>query len=368
MNLARHLILLGFLLLVKEGYSEQLRLDSWNMSPERGQNLLERRGDIERLNATLQPDILVLIEAADEDQALSVAEWLGWDTTYVAVSDFARNSSSIFAALEVAVISKIPILRVTEFDASPDVVQTIYMNGSAIDDPAQEYFLSADGISGLSPLARSDRGTIRVDLENGLSIFPVHLKSNRNAPCIDVFNALRDMEDLNLFDAAETIRPYYENGFSRATREHIRNALKRERVIGAVKIIADAAIEDGRTVIIAGDFNASIEPGKAGNSFNDCQLQNFSCERSPFPQEACIGDGFDDTLAILTEPLVGDEPYTVLTRSFTRTYEDVRFFDGAIDHFAVPSAVASRFRVLPLSGNFYGSDHQPITATIDLAQ
>jgi hypothetical protein len=123
--------------------------------------------------------------------------------------------------------------------------------------------------------------------------------------------------------------------------------------------------------IIAGDFNTGFEPGKAGNSFADCTLQNFSCESGPFPALACRdGDGYDDTLAILENGLVGDVRWAVLSKDLLRTYqgdERPQYADRAIDHIAVPLPHMSRFTVAERpgsdKGDRFGSDHYPITTT-----
>ena len=128
-------------------------------------------------------------------------------------------------------------------------------------------------------------------------------------------------------------------------------------MMAAVLVEANQAVADGPTVLIAGDFNIAFEPGKSGRRHDDCRLKDFSCAQAPFPREACRGDGFDDTLAILERPLVGNRPWTFLTRTLGRTYDSEKFADLAIDHMAVPSDQSSMFATATKSEDNYGSDH-----------
>lgn len=270
--------------------------------------------------------------------------------------------TNVYFALEAAVISKVPITGVIEYDTKPDSVLPVIHNGEITDIPVKEETLTADGIPNFGEtLAHTDRGTMRVDLENGLSIFPVHLKSNRNSACFGLNDAITSLSKYG-FTVTSPMRDAHENGFEAATNENIKNARKRERVIAAVSREAEKAIEDNMLPVIAGDFNTAFESGKFGNEVNDCTLTNFSCKKGPFPSQACTGsDGFDDTLGILEEGLVGSTKWAFLSRDFKRSFDDTSFANLAIDHIAVPSDSRTHFIEPKLSEKTFGSDHFPLT-------
>jgi endonuclease/exonuclease/phosphatase family metal-dependent hydrolase len=340
---------------------------SWNMAPRLLEGLERRVDDIRVMDAVLKPDVLVLIEVAGQMEAKRIAEILGWQTYFGVVTNWSLMTTQVNFAIETAVISKIPIERVIEMDASPDSVHPAFGTGGEDNAgiPVSEVELSATGIPGVNPLARTDRGTMRVDLANGLTIFPVHLKSNLNSSCALADSVREGLEDLGL-DVPPEVIGLYERGSDRAGDDHRLNAIKRERVVAATKVAADAAVAEGRRVLIAGDFNTAVEPGKAGSTFADCDLQPFSCEPAPFPASACsTGDGFDDTLAILEEPLVGETIWRVLTRDLPRTYNDEAYADRAIDHFAVPADQAMHYSGVARGPDSFGSDHFPIVVVMD---
>lgn len=350
------------LLLIAPANADPIKIVSWNMAPRLLEGLEARASDIATMKAQLSPDVVVLMEVAGEHEVKRIAEFLGWDEYYGAVTNWSTMINQVNFAIETAVISKLPIERVIEYDASVDGFHQPFKSEGASGATADitEERLSADGISGIDPLAGSDRGTMRVDLSNGLTIFPVHLKSNLNSACSLVGETIDGMEKLGLTVPAE-LTSFQARGFPAATDDHRRNALKRERVIAATKRLADAAVDEGRPVLIAGDFNTSLEPGKAGSVLYDCTLTAFSCKPGPFPASACTGgDGFDDTLAILTMPLVGQRSWALLSKELPGTYDDPVFSDLAIDHMAVPASQAARFTGISRARDVYGSDHFPI--------
>jgi len=124
-----------------------------------------------------------------------------------------------------------------------------------------------------------------------------------------------------------------------------------------------------RTVVLAGDWNTSYEPGLYGSKPEDCKLPDYSCKPGPLPSGACAGaDGYDDTIgAILEAGLTGSLRWKVLTKGLGRTYRSSLrtdpFADLAIDHFAVPESAAPRFSPATKGSDTFGSDHFPI-ATI----
>ena len=116
---------------------------------------------------------------------------------------------------------------------------------------------------------------MRVDLENGLTIFPIHLKSNANGVCFDTRDAADLLDSLDL-PPLPTLADIQSIGNQDKAAEDLLNSVKRERVIAAIKKVADTAVQQGRTVLLAGDFSPSFEPGKVGTAIADCQVQPFS--------------------------------------------------------------------------------------------
>lgn len=356
-------------LCITSAQAQGLRIIAWNASPESSETVEDRISDLTRLNADLQPDVLVLIEVTDFEAVKKLAMGLGWPKYQIAMSDWARHSTSGFFTLETAIITKVPIERIVEVDASPDgtAIPVDEKGNELTSIPVVEVQLNTDGISGVSPVRSTDRGTLRVDLENGLSLFPVHLKSSRNGSCSAAAGLESTLRRLGFqtTPAGQALINHAENalasGFEAATRETLSSAVKRERVIAAVKLVAEEAMQEERRVVILGDFNTGLEPGKAGKVFADCTLSDFSCAKMPFPENACTGgDGFDDTLAILTEKLVGSEKWKLLSENLGRTFEDTDFADKAIDHIAVPESQQSFFSEAQKGSDTYGSDHFPV--------
>ncbi|WP_429930416.1 hypothetical protein [Agrobacterium vitis] len=225
--------------------------------------------------------------------------------------------------------------------------------------PVKEVQLKGIDMMGV---AATDRGTLRVDFSNGLTIFPVYLKSNSNDACFAAGDTVANLKKLDL-PALPALQEILDKGSEVKAKADKDNAFKRERVIAATKIIADMAANEGRTVLIAGDWNTSFEPGKVGQSFDDCQLAAFSCEKAPFPAEKCNGDGYDDTFAIMTVPLSGSQKWKIVTEQLGRTYTDTKFADKAIDHIAISDAKVAQFMMPEISPDSFGSDHFPISIT-----
>lgn len=342
----------------------ETKIVSWNAQAELTESLEERVEDFRDFASVVNPDVIILVEMNGEQSVSAFAESLGWNDYYSVTSDLSNLSTNVFFALELAVISKIPIIGATEYDTRVDGVHDVLRNGVSFGFVVEEKLVS-DGIPNFgNPLSSTDRGTIRVDLSNGLSIFPVHLKSNRVSKCSTPKQAITTIKE-NGFVFSDTLRSQleaaYDLGFPAATKQRLGNAEKRERVIAAIVREAEKAVDEGRTTIIGGDFNTAFEEGKVGKSPSDCQLMDFGCKKAPFPANACVGgDGFDDTLGILENALVGPTKWSILSRNMERTYDDTAFANKAIDHIAVPMDQASKFTEAKRIDALFGSDHYPI--------
>ncbi|NEI19779.1 hypothetical protein GUK30_10175 [Rhizobium leguminosarum] len=356
----RALFLSSIALLATNAFAADIKIASWNVAASSYEKVLARASDYKAMADNLQPDVIVLIELTGRPDIKAIAEAIGWPTYYAAVSDGQLQGDEIHMSLEVGVLSKIPITSVIEYDPKPEAHTNLVFTNSAPDGdssiPVKE--LPLKGIEKMG-VATTDRGTLRVDLANGLTLFPVHLKSNSNDACFAASDAISGLKKLGL-PPVPALQSVIDNGSDVKAKADKDNAFKRERVIAATKTVADQAVTDARTVLIAGDWNTSFEPGKFGQSLDDCQLAAFSCSKSPFPASACAGDGFDDTFAIMTVPLSGTQKWMMLTKDLGRTFKDTEFADKAIDHMTVPVAQAASFTAPKVAPDTYGSDHFPI--------
>ena len=344
--------------------AEPIRIVSWNLGVATSEKLGDRLPEIRQMSDQLDPDVLVLIEVAGNVETKMIAEALGWPEYYGVTSNWGRHPTNAYYALEAAVISKHPITAVEEFDTTTDGrPHRVFSHQGDLEAPlvAETRFVPGDAPVYGNPVANRSRGTMRVDLENGLTIFPVHLKSNNAYTCSDLEDAIGYFEDAGLA-VPQQARDFLRDGFPAATTERVNNAIKREAVMAATVQLADQARAAGRTVLIAGDFNTSMEPQLHGEEPEDCVLQNFTCEQGQLPAGACTGasDGYDDTLSILTKGLGGGDPWSLLTKGFGRTYKKPVFYPAAIDHMAVSADQAGKFAMQSLGREFYGSDHLPL--------
>ncbi|MBK5969531.1 MULTISPECIES: endonuclease/exonuclease/phosphatase family protein [Thiorhodovibrio] len=135
----------------------------------------------------------------------------------------------------------------------------------------------------------------------------------------------------------------------------------RQREIQAVGLAEDsaAAIADGRTVIVAGDFNIQA-PGRSlrvgTDPGEDCAPSDGRCE-------GICGtgglDGYDDSIALL---LGMDPSARLLSAELDSTYVLRHFPGGAIDHVLVAGpGEFSAAMVPPVSGErWMGSDHRAV--------
>ncbi|ANK91538.1 MULTISPECIES: hypothetical protein [unclassified Rhizobium] len=360
MNRFRSLLLASGTLLASHSLAADVKIVSWNVAASPYEQVLARASDYKKMADILSPDVIVLIELTGRSDIKAIADAIGWQTYYATVSDGQVQSDEIHASLEVGVLSKIPIMSVIEFDPKPEGhTIPVFTNAKPDGDssiPVKEMPLKGIDMMGL---AATDRGTLRVDLANGLTVFPVHLKSNSNDACFAADDAIKALKKLGL-PPVPALQSVLDNGSDLKAKADKDNAFKRERVIAATKTVADDAVAGGRTVLIAGDWNTSFELGKFGQSFDDCSLAACSCAKAPFPASACTGDGFDDTFAIMTVPLVGSQKWSMLTKDLGRTFKDAEFADKAIDHMTVPVAQASSFAAPKVAPDTFGSDHFPI--------
>lgn len=321
--------LIALALIPSAAAAQELRVAAWNIgAAERAapavadsvSGLLARVGEV---------DILILEEIIDEAQVQAAAEAAGLD--HWVVSDFSapaavtRNS---FASLEVAVLSRRPIVAVAEWDTTGR-----QPTGDGFAPRASSEGVPTEEIAIDVPFGpeRPARGFLRADLAGGLSVYAVHWKSSRGQSC----NAA-DLE------------------------------FARQREDQATGLAQDASqmLDMGGSVIVGGDFNIQA-PGRVPrvgcDPLMDCAPEG-SCEGVFGPDAA---DGYDDSISIL---LGGLEGARLLSQDLPETFVAASFPGGAIDHLLVagPAAAGSSEATTPeVEGDeFAGSDHRPVVAVL----
>lgn len=315
---------LSFALAGATADADDLKVITWNVAGAE-RDAAQVAQSVTDMSAELGDfDIVVLQEVISADQVEAAANALGM--THWAISDFSPPISITnfaFASLEVAVISNMPMTAVGEWDitgAGPngDNFPPRTSNAATL---SQELPISV----GLSTAPR--RGFLRVDLEDGPTVYAVHWKSSRGDGCKPA--------DLD-------------------------NALQREDQARGLALDAAGAISAGRSIILAGDFNIQA-PGRdarVGTTLmEDCTPSGGSCASCGVGGK----DGYDDSLDILTD-LAGAR---ILSEDIKGTF--ISFpTNGAIDHIIVAGPGADDFGVASaptVSGsNFHGSDHKPVFA------
>lgn len=202
----------------------ETKVVAWNASPQLLESDTARAKDLAQLNAALSPDVLILIEVAGQAEAKALAAGLGWPEFHQAVSDWARINEKVHFAPETAIESKVPIQQVIEVDASKDgFLPVIDVSGSELAIPFSELEVDIQGIPGEGRLEWYDRVSVCVDLENGLPVFPVHMKSNHNSTCIAAEEVNINLKRVGLPELPE-IEDMLKDGFPRATEpSYLRN-------------------------------------------------------------------------------------------------------------------------------------------------
>lgn len=171
---------------------------------------------------------------------------------------------------------------------------------------------------------RMDRGFLRVDFDNDLSLYAVHWKSS-------------------------------------VGEDEIKNAKKREYQATGLKKDAEKLLREGRTIVVMGDYNITAHPSRSGtNEEEDCKIKKQVCDDDR--------DGYDDSISIL---MTLDGSAKLLSKDVKRTYLNKEFKDAVIDHILVAGPQADTFGTAYTSSydgkTYFGSDHKPIVVKTDLS-
>lgn len=412
--------------------SEEINILNWNVEQGSIENIIRRTDDFQELaKVSGTPDVMIVQEINSVASAIKIAEHMNIESPHIAVSDFGHDEEIIFFGFETAVISRYPIVSVTEyqhktrpnskavtraFENTPFLVDETGVIALAPQESAKDIKIPKKLFGRMSKGRnfRVSRGLLRVELANGLVIYPVHLKSNLPAICGQVNRDLSGARS-NLNKIARQL-PEYSREIAEAkhkldllylkelnksqnlhslrntdlqerlpafTDAHLQNAVNRENTVAALaKLISKDLKNDQLTVIVAGDFNTPIsEPSKTGTNIEeDCLPKPLSCSTKIVPNSCEGKDGFDDTHHILNSGIAFGVQMKA-TFDGAQTYSNDGFAPSPIDNIYIAGRMAKldsqavrlgdREPVLnsegkQVKGKFtvFGSDHYPLRLRI----
>ena len=389
-------------------YCKTLRIATWNVLRGTVEEI-ERRAqgpDLKNAKDALRADILILQELSSFAAAQRLAHHLGMTNAHIAVSDFNYDTGAWYKAHEVAIISKVPIVSVEEYDANikndhgnPILIRT---NSNRIDmTSGVQHELKVpqqikEGVpSDQMPDMSKVRGFLRVQLENNMVIYAVHLKSQRigfcGRPKYDVQDAKSLLTRLQLssnFESEATeldkiLKKVEENEKSDIWQktpswpQAKRDATKREFVIAAIAERVADDLAKGYSVVVGGDFNiAANEPCKSGSNLEVDTVLNLTCGDRKIDKERCPnGDGYDDTHSILTSGIMREVRMRSLAGTMQRTHRsnhEESYANLPIDYLYVAGPSRENFTLARRIGTpdlknrrrVFGSDHHPVLTTL----
>jgi endonuclease/exonuclease/phosphatase family metal-dependent hydrolase len=293
--------------------ADEIRVATWNVhegfTPEK---IHARSHHFAAYAAKVRPDVLVMEEITSYDAAVAVRDAMGLKGYYVACSNFNPTDEPDFGAFEVGILSRFPIDRTVEYDATPD-------NGAGPHEPPE---LPIEPLVKLGLERPADTAGVRGFLwaripALRLTVVGVHLKSSRGND---------GSEDLS-------------------------NAAKREFVVAAVagSVAEDLRLFPDYTCLVGGDFNVGHADPKNGRDLARDDVTTTA-----------TSDGYDETHALLRDGLVG-----VRMRNLGEAIRETTFpgiNSTPIDNLYVAGARADSFAPALLERETYGSDHRSVVS------
>ncbi|RWK34899.1 hypothetical protein [Mesorhizobium sp.] len=376
-------------------FADDTRIATWNLGAAWDGAVEARASQFEAAAAAVAADVYVVQEIMSLTTAEAIADRLGIDDPFIAVSDFAATSeqedddakANVFFHLEVGVISTVPIVSAQELEFDRDDATGPLVNKTSISTRPGRLFVPPLVFDRLSSQTKNalafGRGVLKVELEGDLVIYVVHSKSDFNGFCANVQSTVQllteverksdeeaglDAADVDTLNGALEVLARIQTAEEATSfsKEWVRNAEKREAVFSALieKVKADVAA--GKTVMVMGDYNIALNDPRSGKDLaNDCNPTRMCF--SPVADALCNGqDGLDESHYILAggvDPAVAMKPLTAdLTETLTGT------FSSAIDHIYVAGLRAENFSMAETfkdsDGKGFGSDHLPVLVTL----
>ena len=368
---------------------------TWNVGAAWDGAVEARASQFEAAAAAIGADVYVLQEVTSLIGAETIAGHFGIDNSYVVVSDFASaeeqrqddDKANVFFHLEVAVISRVPIISATELEFDRQDRTGPLSNRNSVTLNRAGLFVPATIYDRLSPATRRalpfGRGALRVELDGGIVIYAVHAKSDFNGFCADLRSAgdrLRQLERTSDTESGLPLSDIEGIGATRSvldriiaaeeqtsfSREWIANAEKREAMFGAIANAAKRDVAEGKTVMVMGDYNIAPNDPRSGTDLDeDCNPSRMCF--SPVADTICQGkDGLDESHFIFSSGIDGTPPMKALTTKLTETLTGT--FSSAIDHIYVTGDSVDQFTdavtFKDSKGGGFGSDHLPVVTTL----
>jgi len=393
------LVLIFLCLLVVTGVqAKPLRIVTWNVYAGTIEGIENRAlSDFMKAGKELKPDILIIQEINSYASAQRIAELMNIKSAHIAISNFNRDIGAFYQGHEVAVISRIPIKSLTEYDTGIDEFGAVTISPSGNIDygrGVREIKLVTPTSIISNPISlRGQRGFLRVELKNDIVIYPVHLKSNLLGYCFTASDAAKAVvslrrkinkvagsePDVKLLESMISRLKKYGDADTTIKRSAInsdvqRNAKLREQVMAAIGLLAKKDVANKKTPLVAGDFNTSDEePCKSGSRLDQDAKVDFTCASRKVPNTCGGMDGFDDTHALLSRGIISGLKMRSLTNGIGRTHlsaDENKYADVPIDHIYVDGPRKMKFSKaiklgIPQYDNrnrprVFGSDHHPV--------
>ena len=272
-------------------------------------------------------DVLVLEEVIAEEQVEAAARAIGHP--HWVISDFSpppNISGGPFNSLEVAVISRPPITSAAEWDLTGQ--------GEHGDDfaprPSSDQILTEElGIDVPLGPSRPSRGFLRVDLEDGPSVYAVHWKSSLGQSC--------NADDIDF-------------------------ARQREDQASGLIVDAQRVLAQGRSVVVAGDYNIQA-PGRVLRVGTSAERRTA---RRRVPARASAGLGVWTGMTTASMPFWSSTMPACFRRHCRRPSSDRAFPAARSTISSSPDRSPIGFKTPArqmLSGtSSEGSDHRPVIA------
>ncbi|HWA97374.1 MAG TPA: endonuclease/exonuclease/phosphatase family protein [Pirellulales bacterium] len=290
----------------------EIRIATWNVHEGFSVEGIEKRAnELRQFAKAVRPDVLLVQEVTSLEVLTAVRDCMGLGEYEVVCSDFAPSDEPDFTALEVGIISRIPLSQVIEYDPSPDFVPG--------KNSPPELLLEPQLKLGIRKPEGDIRGFLWARLDSiKTSVVVVHLKSSRG---ID-----------GPADYA--------------------NAQKREFVAAAIAtgVIEDRAYWPDFHCFVGGDFNV----GHSDKKKNGHDL---------FRDDAT--DAYDDTHAMFAEGIVGG----LKMRNLIGKIQEPTFPalpSSPIDNIYAIGPRAAAFKSGVVERDTFGSDHRPVWVAVDL--
>lgn len=375
-------------------------LATWNAAGGTIENITAKADNVKLLGAKFKevagtlPDVLVLEEVTSYAAARKIADYLGYVDATIITTDVGDDQDIWPFALEIAIVTTEEVIAV-------DVYQSLReKNGNKI--PPRPPFIEDQSSGSLSKGRAAEivipsiitasnsekpaRGVLRVELANDHVVYGVHLASSGLSACRAWQTAgeafpLEALAKSFGFDehaaaikaAREAVVDFQKNipaeGVPAIIDETLKRARQREAGAGAVALLAIEDVAKGKSVYVAGDFNTPVrEECKTGVRLEEDFEPQLSCDAGEVLKTCGSTDGFDDTIAILSQGLTGGPSFAVLTKELDRTYVKTSFVNSPIDNILVAGPAANvTHQVAKMDGpkidnKVFGSDHYAVLA------